>query len=134
MAHWYETAIDRQLREATERGDFDGLAGAGEPLSGYGQEYEEDWWVKDWLRREGATAAVIPATLAVRREAEDLDEIVDRLRTADEVRERVAALNERIHQANVGRLDGPPVLVRPFEADAVVAGWRARRTGNGSGC
>lgn len=80
MAHWYETAIERQLREAAERGEFDNLPGAGKPLRDQGQEYD-DWWVKDWLRREGATAGVIPPTPALRREVEDLAEIVDRLRT-----------------------------------------------------
>jgi hypothetical protein len=127
MASWYESSIDRQLREAAERGEFENLAGAGKPLSGYGQEYEEDWWVKDWLRREGATAAVIPPTLAVRRAAEDLDERIDRLRTEAEVREYVAELNERIRKARVGLLDGPPVVLPPFDVEPVVAGWRERR-------
>jgi len=63
MAHWYESSIDRQLREAAERGEFDNLPGAGRPLPGHGKEYEDDWWVKDWLQREGANAAVIPPTL-----------------------------------------------------------------------
>ncbi len=127
MAHWYETAIERQLREATERGEFDNLKGAGKPLPDHGQEYDDDWWVKDWLRREGATAGVIPPTLALRREVEDLDVIVDRLGTEAEVRQRVADVNDRIDEARRGRMDGPPVLLRTLDPDAVVAGWRARR-------
>ena len=127
MAHWYETAIDRQLREATERGEFDNLPGTGKPFADAGGEYDDDWWVKDWLRREGATAGVIPPTLALRREVEDLDEIVDRLRTEGEVRDRVTQLNERIHQARVGRMDGPPVVLPSLDTDRVVAGWRERR-------
>ena len=128
MAHWYESSIDRQLREAAERGEFDDLPGKGKPLRGYGGEYEDDWWVKDWLEREGATAAVIPATLALRRETEDLDDKVDRLRSEREVRDHVADLNERIGRANVGLMDGPPVVLRPFDADRVVAAWRERRS------
>ena len=127
MVHWYESSIDRQLREATERGEFEGLPGAGKPLAGYGQEYDEDWWVKDWLRREGGAAGVIPATLAVRRAAEDLEPAVDRLQAEALVREHVADLNERIGRARRGLLDGPPVVLPPFDADAVVAGWRERR-------
>ena len=129
MAHWYETAIERQLREATERGEFDNLPGTGKPLTDHGQEYDDDWWVKDWLRREGATASVVPPSLALRREVEDLDEIVDRLGTEAEVRYRVDELNERIHQARVGRMDGPPVVLPPLDADRVVAAWRQRRAG-----
>ena len=131
MAHWYETAIERQLREATERGEFDNLPGTGKPFADQGAEYDDDWWVKDWLRREGATAGVIPPTLALRREVEDLDEIVDRLRTEAEVRDRVAGLNDRIHQARVGRMDGPPVLLPSLDADRVVTAWRDRRTAAG---
>ncbi|SNY49149.1 DUF1992 domain-containing protein [Paractinoplanes atraurantiacus] len=128
MADWYESSIDRQLREAAERGEFDNLAGAGKPFADRGQEYDDDWWVKDWLRREGATAGVVPPTLALRRETEDLEEIVDRLTTESAVRERVDGLNERIRQANVGLMDGPPVILRPLDPGTVVAGWKARRS------
>src|SRR5215217_7769125 len=88
MVHWYESSIDRQLREAQERGEFDNLEGAGKPLPDAGREYDEDWWVKDWLRREGDGSGVLPATLALRREVEDLPQIVDRLRYEAAVRER----------------------------------------------
>ena len=117
MAHWYESSIDRQLREATERGEFENLDGTGKPLRGYGEEYDEDWWVKDWLHREGATAGVIPPTLALRRETEDLEDRVDRLRTEREVRDYVAELNERIRKASVGLMDGPPVVLPPRDPD-----------------
>lgn len=126
-AHWYESSIDRQLREATERGEFENLSGAGKPLAGYGGEYDEDWWVKDWLHREGATAGVIPPTLALRRAAEDVETVVDRLHNEREVREHVAELNARIDKARRGVMDGPPVVLPPFDADAVAAGWRARK-------
>ena len=127
MVHWYESSIDRQLREAAERGEFDNLTGSGKPLPGHGREYDEDWWVKDWLEREGATAAVLPPTLALRREVEDLAARVDRLGAEREVRDYVAELNERIARARVGRVDGPPVLLPPRDADEVVAAWRERR-------
>jgi hypothetical protein len=127
MVHWYESSIDRQLREAAERGEFDNLDGAGKPLRDHGREYDEDWWVKDWLAREGATAGVIPPTLALRREVEDLETRVDRLGAEREVRDYVAELNERIRRARVGLMDGPPVLLPPRDADGVVAGWRWRR-------
>lgn len=124
MVHWYESSIDRQLREATERGEFENLKGVGKPLPGAGQEYDEDWWVKDWLRREGATAGVVPPALALRREVEDLAEKVARLRTEREVRDYVSELNERIRKANVGLMDGPPVLIAPLDGDRVAAEWR----------
>jgi hypothetical protein len=128
VVHWYESSIDRQLREATERGEFDNLPGSGKPLPGHGREYDEDWWVKDWLEREGATAGVIPPTLALRRETEDLEAKVDRLHTEREVRAYLADLNERIRRATVGLMDGPPVMLPPRDADQVVTGWRQRRS------
>jgi hypothetical protein len=129
MAHWYETSIDRQVREAAERGEFDNLPGSGKPLSDHGRDYAEDWWVKDWLEREGATSGVIPPTLALRREVEDLDQIVGRLRTEAEVRGRVAEVNERLAKARVGLMDGPPVVLPPLDADRIVTGWWERHTG-----
>jgi hypothetical protein len=127
MVHWYESSVDRQLREAAERGEFDNLEGAGRPLPDHGQEYAEDWWVRDWLRREGATSGVLPATLALRREVQDLPAAVDRLRTESEVRRHVAEVDEKIRKARVGLMDGPPVVLPPLDADRIVAGWRERR-------
>jgi hypothetical protein len=127
MVQWYESSIDRQLREARERGEFDNLPGTGKPLPDAGQEYDEDWWVKDWLRREGGTSGVLPPTLQLRREAEDVQKLVDRRSSEEAVRELVANLNEQIRKARVGLMDGPPVLLPPFDVEAVVRGWRARR-------
>jgi hypothetical protein len=128
MAHWYESYVDRQLREAQERGEFDDLPGAGKPLPDAGREYDEDWWVKDWLRREGATASVLPPTLQLRREAEDLQELVDRRTSEADVRDLVGRLNEQIRRARAGLMDGPPVLLPPLDVEAVVRGWRERRS------
>jgi hypothetical protein len=127
MPTWYESSIDRQLREAQERGEFDNLEGAGKPLAGYGSEYDEDWWVKDWLRREGDASGALPPTLALRREREDLDRIVDRKPSEQAVREYVAAFNSQLRKARAGLLDGPPTVLPPVDPDAVVRGWRRRR-------
>ena len=52
MTSWYESHIDRQIREAQELGEFDDLPGAGKPLPGFGQEYDENWWLKQLIERE----------------------------------------------------------------------------------
>ncbi|RZU54627.1 uncharacterized protein DUF1992 [Krasilnikovia cinnamomea] len=128
MAQWYESAVDRRIREAQEQGEFDNLPGTGKPLADHGREYDEDWWIKDWLEREGAASAALPPTLALRREVEDLPAAVDRLRSEQAVRALVAEVNERIRQARVGLLDGPAVVLPPRDPDEVVGGWRARRS------
>ncbi|WP_433731169.1 hypothetical protein ACQP2Y_21995 [Actinoplanes sp. CA-051413] len=84
-------------------------------------------WVKDWLRREGATAGALPPTLALRREAQDLRDSVDRRTSEADVRAYVAGLNEQLRKARAGLLDGPPVLLPPIDADKAVQGWRERR-------
>ncbi|GAA2580093.1 DUF1992 domain-containing protein [Winogradskya consettensis] len=127
MGGYYESHIDRKIREAQEQGQFDNLPGAGKPLSDHGREYDEDWWVKDWLRREGAAGGALPPTLAVRREREDVEVTVDKRHSEDEVRAYVSALNEQLRKARAGLMDGPPVLLRPLDADRVVRGWRERR-------
>jgi hypothetical protein len=127
MVSWYESHIDRKIREAQEQGEFDNLPGTGKPLRDRGAEYVEDWWVQDWLRREGASSGALPPTLAVRREAQDLEAMVDRRSDEGEVRAYVAALNEELRKARVGLLDGPPVLLPPLDPDKVVDAWKRRR-------
>lgn len=48
----WESWIDQQIREATERGEFDNLPGRGKPLPGLDRARDDLWWVKDELRRE----------------------------------------------------------------------------------
>jgi hypothetical protein len=125
MTSWYESHIDRQIREAQERGEFDDLPGAGRPLPDRGELYDEDWWLKDLARREDL-AGGIPATLRLRREVEDLPQALPGFKTEDAVRRTVADLNERIERARRGLIDGPPTILRPLDPDEIVAAWRAR--------
>ena len=41
-----ESLVERQIREAQERGEFENLPGAGKPLRGLGGADDPDWWVK----------------------------------------------------------------------------------------
>jgi hypothetical protein len=127
MAHPYESWIDQQIRQAQERGDFDDLPGTGQPLPDRGELYDEDWWVKQWVRRENITG-LVPESLKVRKAAEELAERVAREARESEVRRIVADLNDRIEQANRGLVDGPPVVIAPLDVDAVVAQWRRGRS------
>jgi hypothetical protein len=124
----FESWIDRQIREATERGEFDNLPGAGQPLRGLDGPVEELWWLKEHLRREGLdTDALLPTPLLLRKEVGELQETVKGLRSEDEVRELVANLNRRIAEwIRFG--DGPRVPLGPVNVDKVVERWRADRT------
>jgi hypothetical protein len=52
-----------------ERGEFDNLPGAGKPIPALDKPHDELWWITQKLRRENLS--YLPATLALRKEAED---------------------------------------------------------------
>ena len=62
-----ESWVERRIREAIERGEFDDLPGEGEPLEILKEPYEPTWWVKRWAQREGITAAELREALGKRR-------------------------------------------------------------------
>jgi hypothetical protein len=124
MTSWYESRIDRQIREAQEHGEFDNLPGAGKPLPGIGENYDENWWVKDLVRRENITG-VLPASLALRKEAEDLLQTISGKKSESSVRKIVTDLNGRILRARRGLVDGPPVVLATFDVEEIVQKWRA---------
>lgn len=120
----FETWIDKQIREATERGDFAGLAGAGKPLPHLDQPYDEMWWIKEKMHREHLSC--LPPTLALRKEAEDALEAAAAAPTEAALRRILTAVNERISAALRTPLEGPPLNLVPFDIDEVARKWRER--------
>ncbi|GAB2578038.1 DUF1992 domain-containing protein [Streptomyces capparidis] len=121
----FESWVDKQIREATERGAFDDLPGAGRPLPSLNEPYDELWWLRRKMRQEGVTC--LPPALALRKEAEDALAAVDRARTESEVRRILTAVNDRIAQALRRPPPGPPLNLKPFDVDRTVREWRERR-------
>ena len=77
----FESPVDRTIREAVERGDFDDLPGKGKPLPGAGRigPVDENWWIRGYLEREGVPGdAMLPPSLQLRRELDRIDETVTR--------------------------------------------------------
>lgn len=129
-AYWarYESAIDQQIRMAEERGDFADLPGKGKPLPGLDEPYDENWWAKRWIRREGVPSeALLPTPLQLRKEVEQLPGTVRDLPTEEAVRAAVSELNRRIAEW-VRAPSGPPVPVKRADAEAIVQGWREARS------
>ena len=122
----YESWVERQIREATERGEFDNLPGSGRPLPGLNGRDDEDWWVKGFLEREKIPMP-LPASLALRKEVTELPETLAGVRTEAEARRVVEDLNERIRDSHRRRIDGPALVLRPVEMEATLAEWRRRR-------
>lgn len=124
----FETWIDKQIREAEERGEFDNLPGAGKPIPGIDKPYDEMRWVANWVRREGIpTSALLPTPLQLRKEIHDLPALVRDLRSEKTVREKVDELNERIRDWTLVPRGGPSIAVLPVEPDDIVNEWRAAR-------
>jgi hypothetical protein len=118
--------VDRQIQAAQERGDFDDLPGTGKPLPQRSGDVME--WVAEKLRAENAdTKALLPPSLALRKELEDLPSRLDRVGSEDRVRALVADLNARIKREILLPSGGPPLLVRPVDVEDTVARWRERR-------
>ena len=46
-----EAFVDRVIREAMERGEFDHLPGRGKPVPGMGTVDTEGWWIREWVER-----------------------------------------------------------------------------------
>jgi hypothetical protein len=125
MTDRYESWVDKQIREAVERGEFDNLPGTGKPLPDRNELYDENWWLKQWIAREGIKGdTALPTTLRLRREIEDVQRAAGKLRTEAEVRHMVSDLNRRIVLALRGHVDGPPVALRPVNVETVVRTWR----------
>ena len=127
QADHYESAVEKAIREAQERGQFDNLPHSGKPLPGLDGPDDELWWVRSYVRREGLSGEeFLPESLLLRRQRERIDDTVAPLRTEQAVRDHVEDLNRQIRRARLAS-SGPPVILRLVVADDVVARWRARR-------
>lgn len=122
----FESWIDRQIREAEERGEFDDLPGQGKPLPGVGEPLDEMWWIKQKIASEGLSMP-LPPTLALRKEAEEALAQARGARTEAEARRIVEEINHRIREAIRTGLSGPPLNLMPYDVDQVVSEWRAAR-------
>ena len=123
----WESWIDKQIRDAMERGEFDDLPGKGKPLPDIDQPRDELWWVRGLLKRENVQ--FLPPTLQVRK---DLDEVRERIAATDDeavVRKLVAEINEKIREVNRSVVTGPPSTLFPLHVETVVERWRAERAG-----
>lgn len=122
----FESWVDHQINAAQRRGEFDALPGTGEPLpAGLDSAYDELWWVKRKMAREGL--AVLPPSLALRKEAEDALAAAYAAPSERAVREIITAVNVKIKDMMFRPPPGPPLGKKPYDVDEVVAEWRRLR-------
>lgn len=121
----FETWVDKQIREAEQRGDISQLPGFGKPLEGLDRPYDEAWWIKAKMRREGMS--VLPPSLALRKEVEETLAAVPGTRVEAEVRRMLEEVNEKIAAAVRRPPPGPLLNLKPLDVEAVVEEWRTAR-------
>jgi len=121
----FETWVERQLREAAERGAFDDLPGAGKPIPDLDKPHDELWWVKQKLRRENFS--YLPPTIALCKQAEEALEAAAQAGSEDEVRRIVAGINAKIIEGNRKAASGPPLNLALLDLDRLARDWRDRR-------
>ncbi|MFD8324107.1 DnaJ family domain-containing protein [Streptomyces lydicus] len=120
----FETWVDRQIREATERGDFARLPGAGKPLPHLDQPYDEMWWIKEKMSREHLSC--LPPALALRKEAEEALKAAAVAPSEAVLRRILTAVNDKIRAALRTPLEGPPLNLTPYDIDERAREWRER--------
>lgn len=116
------SGVEKQIREAIERGEFDDLPGAGKPLRLRNLD-DPDWFAKALMEREQITG-VLPTPLALRKERAALPDLVDRLTDEDAVREVLRDFNDRVRDA---LLRDSKVVVGGVKVEEYVEAWRQRR-------
>jgi hypothetical protein len=121
--------VDKQIAEATERGAFDNLPGAGKPIPHRGDEDAAQAWLREYLRKEGVSAeALLPTPLRLRKAIDRLANDVPGMRSEEEVREAAGELNHQIREWRRIPL-GPPIFVPLVDEDAMVSRWHDARPG-----
>ncbi len=123
----FESWIDRQVREAIERGEFDNLPGAGKPLK-LKHVGDPDWWIKSKLEDEDLTA-VLPPPIALRRAKENLQATLAGVRTEAEAREIIESLNDQIRELNINPITEVRIITALVDVEAALDEWRAGSAG-----
>lgn len=126
----FESLVERQIREAQERGEFDNLPGAGKPLRGLDGREDPDWWVKQMMQREGLDMAdALPPVMALRKEAAGFPHSLLDLRTEESVRAVLEDFNRRVKLDRLRPAVGPfpPMLARTVDVDELTMQWKALR-------
>ena len=124
----WESWIDRQIREAAERGEFEDLPGKGKPIPDLDKPHDENWWIRQKLRSEDLS--YLPPSLALKKEVEGALGAALSATSVITVREIIEQINAKITRANRLGIDGPSVGFVLYDTERVLRDWHERRTHN----
>ena len=99
----YVGPVERSIREAMARGEFDDLPGAGKPLPDIDRQYDPDWWARRYLEQMKAQDAADDVRRSITRELPLLRTMGDRAAAqarADELNTVVAEVNRALPEAD----------------------------------
>lgn len=116
---------ENQIRRLIEEGAFDNLPGAGKPIPDLDQPYDENWWLKSFLKREKLSVA--PETLTLRVVIEREIETLWNLDDEAAVRQAVVKINLKIRRMNSTAHAGPMTVLAAMDAEEVLARWREKK-------
>lgn len=117
---------ERWITEAIERGEFEGLAGSGQPIRDLGARRDELTWIREKLRRE-RVAPPPPPAIQIRIDVDAALASLGSLTTDAEVRSLVEHLNDRIRTVNRTTVSGPPTTLGPLRVEEVLEHWHHLR-------
>jgi hypothetical protein len=125
----FRTWVDGQIAQGMARGDFDGLAGAGKPLSRAALDETGYEWVLAKARKENLDVfGMLPPGLALKKEREDLPRRAESLPSAAAVRALAEDYNDRVQafwrRPQESRWSPVPGLA---DVEALVAEWSRTR-------
>jgi Domain of unknown function (DUF1992) len=126
----WESPVEKAIREAQERGEFDNLPGAGKPLADLGDPDDPLWWLRRKAELEQLDLSLaLPVPLQLRKEAASYPESLAELRTEAAVREVLEDFNDRVRRERLRPPDPgmPQILAPTVDVDAMVERWRAVR-------
>ena len=121
----FESWVERQIREAMERGEFDNLPGAGKPLH---LDDDPDWWIKAKIKRENLEP-VLPTALSLRREVERVQDALAGVTHPAAARAVLEDLNDRVRAFYASATQRPTLVVRLVDVDAELRLWAERLRG-----
>ena len=118
----WEDFAELKIREAQQEGQFSGLSGFGQPIANLDEPHDEQWWIREKLKREGYS--VLPPSLEIKRDVERTLAKIAEFVIENDVRREVRALNVRIREANFRSVTGPPSTQMPVDEEEIVSQWR----------
>lgn len=141
----WERAVDRAIREAQQRGDFDDLPGRGRPIDLGADGDGDEWLAAHLLRSQGFVPAWIEDDRGIAAERAALEALLERAlvrarldggvaeraladRAAAEFRSRADALNRTIDRHNLA-VPSASLQRRRIAVDAALADFERRLRG-----